>query len=362
MTPDDPRARDQLRRHLRRRRRADGRVALERHLLAARPRPLRRRRARDRLAPPSRARQRRRRAGARRGRRDPRRRSTSSPPPSGPGLVGALLVGFSRAKALAAARELPFAPVDHLQGHVAANFLPGRRPQSVRAPFLCLIASGGHTLLAQVDRRTRLRGPRPHARRRGRRGLRQGRAHARPRLSRAARPWSAWPRDGDPEAFDFPGSPPSARGGGRRSVRPHARLLLRRPEDRAALPPPRARRARPRARAAPISPPPTRPRSSSACSRAPSRRWRRTGLDRLAVGGGVAANGELARASRSWVPTCTCPTARAVHRQRRHDRLRRPLPAARCPTRTTSLSTPTRPANARSRPRPSSLASVWKAP
>ena len=41
----------------------------------------------------------------------------------GPGLVGALLVGLSTAKALAAARELPFAPVDHLQGHVAANFL-----------------------------------------------------------------------------------------------------------------------------------------------------------------------------------------------------------------------------------------------
>src|SRR5207244_6303764 len=41
----------------------------------------------------------------------------------GPGLIGALLVGLSTAKALAAARELPFAPVDHLQGHVAANFL-----------------------------------------------------------------------------------------------------------------------------------------------------------------------------------------------------------------------------------------------
>ncbi len=42
----------------------------------------------------------------------------------GPGLVGALLVGLSTAKALAAARELPFAAVDHLQGHVAANFIP----------------------------------------------------------------------------------------------------------------------------------------------------------------------------------------------------------------------------------------------
>ncbi len=48
----------------------------------------------------------------------------------GPGLVGALLVGFATAKALAAARELPFAAVDHLQGHVAANFIV--RPMSPR--------------------------------------------------------------------------------------------------------------------------------------------------------------------------------------------------------------------------------------
>ena len=45
----------------------------------------------------------------------------------GPGLVGALLVGLSTAKALAAGRELPFAAVDHLQGHVAANFIAPRR-------------------------------------------------------------------------------------------------------------------------------------------------------------------------------------------------------------------------------------------
>jgi N6-L-threonylcarbamoyladenine synthase len=70
----------------------------------------------------------------------------------GPGLVGALLVGLSTAKALAAARELPFAPVDHLQGHVAANFLRAAEngDQAVEPPFLCLIASGGHTLLAHV--------------------------------------------------------------------------------------------------------------------------------------------------------------------------------------------------------------------
>jgi N6-L-threonylcarbamoyladenine synthase len=65
----------------------------------------------------------------------------------GPGLVGALLVGVATAKALAAARRLPLAPVDHLQGHVAANFLA---PDPMEPPFVGLIASGGHTLLARV--------------------------------------------------------------------------------------------------------------------------------------------------------------------------------------------------------------------
>jgi N6-L-threonylcarbamoyladenine synthase len=65
----------------------------------------------------------------------------------GPGLVGALLVGVATAKALAAARRLPLVPVDHLQGHVAANFLA---PEPMEPPFLCLIASGGHTLLGRV--------------------------------------------------------------------------------------------------------------------------------------------------------------------------------------------------------------------
>ncbi|HZO35471.1 MAG TPA: tRNA (adenosine(37)-N6)-threonylcarbamoyltransferase complex transferase subunit TsaD [Solirubrobacteraceae bacterium] len=65
----------------------------------------------------------------------------------GPGLVGALLVGVASAKALAAALGLPLAPVDHLQGHVAANFLG---PEPFEPPFLCLVASGGHTFLAHV--------------------------------------------------------------------------------------------------------------------------------------------------------------------------------------------------------------------
>ena len=51
----------------------------------------------------------------------------------GPGLVGALLVGVATAKGLAAARRLPLAPVDHLQGHVAANYL---LPDPIAPPFL----------------------------------------------------------------------------------------------------------------------------------------------------------------------------------------------------------------------------------
>ena len=65
----------------------------------------------------------------------------------GPGLVGALLVGVATAKGLAASRRLPLAAVDHLQGHVAANFLGDG---SFEPPFVCLLASGGHTLLARV--------------------------------------------------------------------------------------------------------------------------------------------------------------------------------------------------------------------
>ena len=66
----------------------------------------------------------------------------------GPGLVGALLVGVSAAKALAWARGLPLAAVDHLHGHVASLYLG---PDPVEPPFLCLLASGGHTLLLDVQ-------------------------------------------------------------------------------------------------------------------------------------------------------------------------------------------------------------------
>ena len=68
----------------------------------------------------------------------------------GPGLVGALLVGLSAAKALAWARRLPLVAVDHLHGHVASLYL---EPDPVEPPFLCLLASGGHTLLLDIRER-----------------------------------------------------------------------------------------------------------------------------------------------------------------------------------------------------------------
>lgn len=70
----------------------------------------------------------------------------------GPGLIGALLVGLAAAKSLAYRRRLPLIPVNHLQGHIAANHALG-----VEAPFVCLVASGGHTLLAVVEEGVRYR-------------------------------------------------------------------------------------------------------------------------------------------------------------------------------------------------------------
>jgi N6-L-threonylcarbamoyladenine synthase len=71
---------------------------------------------------------------------------------TGPGLIGALLVGVAAAKAIAWARRLPLAAVDHLHGHVASLYL---QPDALDPPFLCLLASGGHTMLLDI----RDRGP-----------------------------------------------------------------------------------------------------------------------------------------------------------------------------------------------------------
>lgn len=64
----------------------------------------------------------------------------------GPGLVGALLVGLNYAKALAWSLGKPFVPVHHLEGHIASSVAAG----GLEPPFLCLIASGGHTSLFDV--------------------------------------------------------------------------------------------------------------------------------------------------------------------------------------------------------------------
>ena len=120
---------------------------------------------------------------------------------AGPGLVGALLIGVATAKALAAAHKLPLAPVDHLHGHVAAAFL-GASP--LEPPFLSLIASGGHTLLARVTDHgpefeqlgATLDDAAGEAFDKGARLLGLGYPGG-PALERLA-------RDGDPRAFSFP--------------------------------------------------------------------------------------------------------------------------------------------------------------
>ena len=70
-----------------------------------------------------------------------------------PGLIGAVLVGVNFAKAAAMALNKPLIPVHHIRGHIAANYLayPELEP-----PFLCLVVSGGHTLIVDVQDYTRM--------------------------------------------------------------------------------------------------------------------------------------------------------------------------------------------------------------
>jgi N6-L-threonylcarbamoyladenine synthase len=218
----------------------------------------------------------------------------------GPGLVGALLVGLSTAKALAAARELPFAPVDHLQGHVAANFLTGADigEPPFEPPFVCLLASGGHTLLARVSEhdgfevlgRT-LDDAAGEAFDKGARMLGLGYPGG-AALERLA-------ADGDPEAFAFPGSPgertrgksrPSQRKGFADSlnfsfagVKTALLYTIRELGE-----------THTRDRAADLAASYQAAIVETLVARS-RRALERTGSDRLAVGGGVAANGELRR-------------------------------------------------------------------
>jgi len=192
----------------------------------------------------------------------------------GPGLVGALLVGVQTAKGLAAARRLPLAAVDHLHGHVAANFLaPPFDP-----PFLCLIASGGHTLLCRVEDEARyevlgrtLDDAAGEAFDKGARMLGLGYPGG-PALERLA-------RDGDPAAFAFPTAKRVA--GLDFSFAGLKTALLYTLRD-LGDDPPRADLAA---------------SYQDAIVRALVERCQRaleeTGLTRLALGGGVAANGPL---------------------------------------------------------------------
>jgi N6-L-threonylcarbamoyladenine synthase len=117
-----------------------------------------------------------------------------------PGLIGALLVGVSAAKALAWSRRLPLHAVNHLHGHVASLYL---RPTDLQPPFTCLLASGGHTMLLDVQSRdgyrvlgTTLDDAAGEAFDKGARLLGLGYP--------GGREIDALAKHGDPEAFDFP--------------------------------------------------------------------------------------------------------------------------------------------------------------
>jgi N6-L-threonylcarbamoyladenine synthase len=253
----------------------------------------------------------------------------------GPGLVGALLVGFSTAKALAAARELAFAPVDHLQGHIAANFIvpspndarsapetPGAEGDGTKRdgaeqgdterdgaeredaeqgafepPFVCLIASGGHTLLTHVTEHDGYRvlgrtldDAAGEAFDKGARMLGLGYPGG-AALERLA-------AGGDPHAYSFPGSAAERARGGKGTSRQafeqsldfsfaglKTALLYRLRELSAAEIDARSPDLAASYQAAIVD---------SLIERA-ERGLQETGLDRLTIGGGVAANGELRR-------------------------------------------------------------------
>ena len=197
----------------------------------------------------------------------------------GPGLVAALLVGLATAKALAAAHELPLAAVDHLHGHIAAGFLA---PDEFEPPFVSLVASGGHTFVARVTDR----GP-------GYEVLGQtlddaaGEAFDKgARLLGLGYPGGAalerLARDGDPEAFVFP---TAARLRGLDfSFAGLKTALLYRVRDLGE-----AETVRRRADLAASY----QHAIVEALAIRAGRALASTGLDRLAIGGGVAANGPL---------------------------------------------------------------------
>jgi N6-L-threonylcarbamoyladenine synthase len=205
----------------------------------------------------------------------------------GPGLIGALLVGLSSAKALAAARQLPLAAVDHLHGHVTASMLG---PEPIEPPYLCLVASGGHTFLARVDDPVAYRvlgqtldDAAGEAFDKGARLLGLGYPGG-PAVDRLA-------CEGDPTAFDFPRSAPGELDFSFSGLKTALLYRLRDLDE-----PPLADLAASYQRAI-----------VEVLVQRAGRALEREGLERLAIGGGVAANSELRAAVRSlgvpvWVP------------------------------------------------------------
>jgi N6-L-threonylcarbamoyladenine synthase len=204
-----------------------------------------------------------------------------------PGLIGALLVGLSSAKALAATRRLPLTPVDHLHGHVVANTL-GANP--IEPPYLCLVASGGHTFLARVDDPASyavlgqtLDDAAGEAFDKGARLLGLGYPGG-PEIDRLA-------RQGDPEAFSFPRSAPGELDFSFSGLKT---ALLYRLRDE------------PDANRADLAASYQRAIVEALVARTRTA-LEREQLERLAIGGGVAANSELREAVREldaevWVP------------------------------------------------------------
>lgn len=87
---------------------------------------------------------------------------------SNPGLIGALLVGVNFAKSLAFSWNKPLIAVNHIKGHIAANYLCH---ETLTPPFLAFVASGGHTSMIRVERLPRACRARRYARRRDGREL-----------------------------------------------------------------------------------------------------------------------------------------------------------------------------------------------
>jgi N6-L-threonylcarbamoyladenine synthase len=205
----------------------------------------------------------------------------------GPGLIGALLVGVSSAKALAASRRLALVPVDHLHGHVTASML---EPDAIEPPFLCLVASGGHTFLARIDEPgaytvlgQTLDDAAGEAFDKGARLLGLGYPGG-PEVDRLA-------REGDPDAYHFPRSAPGELDFSFSGLKTSLLYRLRdEPDaDRADL-------AASYQRAI-----------VAALTERVRKALEREGLECLAIGGGVAANSELREAvagldATVWVP------------------------------------------------------------